>query len=57
MSSERSAKDERRPRLREQYRILTGQATLSDQQVEEMRRNVIRLAQSICEHAWGKRFY
>ena len=44
-------------RFRVQYRKVLVHPTVTGQEVDEMRKNVIRLAQTICEHVWGKRFY
>jgi hypothetical protein len=42
---------------REQYRRLLKRPRLPDKKIEAMRKYVILLAQTICEHVWGKRFY
>ncbi len=44
-------------RMREVYRKILQSPDLSDQEIDEMRQHVIRLAQVLCEQAWGKRFY
>jgi hypothetical protein len=44
-------------RLRERYRRMLRRPASSDEVVDEMREHVIRLAQTICEHVWGRRFY
>lgn len=56
-----TAEVQRRPKaaktesLRGQYRGILGRPTLSDQEVDEIRKHVIRLAQTICAKVWGKR--
>jgi hypothetical protein len=57
MTTDRQQKPRKTEWPREQYLRILGRPTLSDQVVDEMRRHVIRLAQTICEHVWGKRFY
>ena len=41
----------------DQYRELLHMPELTDLEVDEMRKPVILLAQTICEHVWGKKFY
>lgn len=43
--------------MRDVYRKVLRMAHLSDQEIDEMRRYVIQLARTLCEHVWGKRFY
>jgi hypothetical protein len=43
--------------IHEQYRKVLGQPDLTDHEIAEMRRHVIEFARTVCEHAWGKRFY
>jgi len=43
--------------VRNVYRKLLRKPDLSDNEIDEMRQRVIRLAQALCEHVWGKRFY
>lgn len=43
--------------MRDVYRRLLRMPDLSDQQINDMRKHVIRLAQALCEHVWGKPFY
>ncbi len=44
-------------RIREQYRRLLTRPHLTDQEIETMRKHMIPLAQTICEHVWGKKFH
>jgi hypothetical protein len=30
---------------------------LTDQEIEAMRKHLILLAQTVCEHVWGKKFH
>ena len=39
------------------YRQLLKRPDLTDREIEKMRKNLILLAQTICEHVWGKKFY
>jgi hypothetical protein len=57
MTVDRRQKTTKAARIRELYRSAFGQPALSDQELVAMREHVIRLAQTICEHVWGKRFY
>ena len=41
----------------ERYRRILKMPGLSNQQIDEMRKHLSLLAQTICEHVWGKRFY
>ena len=40
-----------------EYRWILGKPELSNKKVEEMRKNLKLIAQTICEHVWGKKFY
>jgi len=44
-------------RMRDVYRRLLQRPDLTDQEIDDMRKHVIRLAQVLCEHVWGKPFY
>ena len=41
----------------EKYRRILKMPRLTDGQIDEMRNHVGLLAQTICEHVWGKKFY
>ena len=43
--------------IRDQYRELLKLPELTDSEIEEIRKPMILLAQTICEHVWGKKFY
>ena len=43
--------------VRDIYRRILQTRNLSDQEIDDTRQHVIRLAQTLCEHVWGKRFY
>ena len=47
----------RHNKLHDKYRELLKQPGLTAEQIEEMRKHVILLAQTICEHVWGKKVY
>lgn len=39
------------------YREILAMPELAEREIDEMRTHVIRLAQTICEHVWGKKLY
>lgn len=41
----------------DQYRELLQMPELTDSQIDEIRKPMILLAQTICEHVWGQKFY
>jgi hypothetical protein len=45
------------PHTDEQYRRLLKRPHLTGRDIVAMRRGMIRLAQTICEHVWGKKFF
>jgi hypothetical protein len=47
----------RRAKIRQRYRELLSPPTLTDREIDKMRQNLARLARTICEHVWGKKFY
>ena len=47
----------RHNKLHDKYRRLLTQPGLTAEQIEEMRKRVILLARTICEHVWGKKLY
>jgi hypothetical protein len=44
-------------RMRDVYRKILQTRDLSDQEIDDVREHMIQLAQTLCEHVWGKRFY
>jgi hypothetical protein len=44
-------------RMRDFYRKMLQTPDLSDQDIDDMRKHVVQLVQTLCEHVWGKRFY
>ena len=44
-------------KLDDKYRELLKQPGLTAEQIEEMRKHIMLLAQTICEHVWGKKLY
>lgn len=51
---------DRRPRkedIYDKYRRLLKRPNLTKAEIDDMRKHVILLAQTICEHVWGKDFY
>jgi hypothetical protein len=41
-------------RMSDVYRRVLRKPHLTEKEVDDMRRHVIRLAQALCEHVWGK---
>jgi DNA-binding transcriptional regulator YiaG len=41
----------------ETYRRILKMPNLTNKEIEEMRKYLNLLAQTICEHVWGKKFY
>jgi hypothetical protein len=39
------------------YRAILAMPNLTDQEIDEMRKNLTLLAQTIYEHVWDKKFY
>ena len=50
-------KRKKRPDIYEKYRRILKMPGLSRKSLDEMRRNLILVAQIICEHVWKKKFY
>jgi hypothetical protein len=57
MNAETPHKDNKSAKVQGQYRKILGRPALTDREIEEMRKHIIRLAQTVCEHVWGKRLY
>ena len=57
MIPKRRRRKTRQSKIHEKYRQLLKRPGLTAEQIEEMRKHVILLAQTICEHVWGKKFY
>jgi len=41
----------------QKYRVILEMQQLTNREIEAMRRNLRIIAQTICEHVWGKKFY
>ncbi len=41
----------------EKYRQILKIPNLSDRKIDEMRKNLRLICQSICEHIWGEKLY
>ena len=41
----------------EKYRRILMMPDLTNKEIDEMRKHLGLLAQTICEHVWGKKFY
>lgn len=50
-------KRKRKADIYETYRHILKMPNLANKEIDEMRKNLIFLAQTICEHTWGKKFY
>jgi hypothetical protein len=50
-------KRRKQPDIYAKYRCILGMPDLSNKKIDEMRKNLGLIAQTICEHVWGKRFY
>jgi hypothetical protein len=57
MTPERASRKARQSRLHDTYHKFLKQPGLTTEQIEAMRRHVIFLARTICEHVWDKKFY
>ncbi|MEN6520073.1 MAG: hypothetical protein ABFD46_02845 [Armatimonadota bacterium] len=51
------AKHKKKLSIQAKYRQILGMPNLTDSEIEEFRKPVILLAETICEHVWGKKFY
>jgi len=52
------AKEERRKTdIYDRYRRILNMPRLTNKKIDEMRKYLTLLAQTICEHVWGKKFY
>jgi len=47
----------RKSDIYERYRRILKRPNLTDKEIDDMRRHLGLLAQTICEHVWGKKFY
>ena len=47
----------RKEDIHDAYRRILERPQLTNEQIDEMREYVVLLAQTICEHVWGKKFY
>jgi hypothetical protein len=54
---ERKIKKSSRNDIYNKYRRILKMSDLSKAEIDEMRKNLIFLAQTLCEHVWGKKFY
>jgi len=55
--TERKSKKSSRNDIYNKYRCILKMPDLSKKEIDEMRKNLVFLAQIICEHVWGKKFY
>ena len=54
--TKRAAKKRKRA-IYDKYRQILKMPDLTKNEIDEMRIHMTLLAQTICEHAWGKKFY
>lgn len=57
MAAEKPREGKKSSTVHERYRAVLGRPALADREIEEMRKHIVRLARTVCEHAWGKKFY
>jgi hypothetical protein len=50
-------KRKKRPDVYAKYRRILKMPDLSNKKIDEMRKNLGFIAQTICEHIWKKKFY
>jgi len=50
-------KRKKRPDIYDKYRRILKMPNLSIKEIDEMQNYLNLLAQTICEHVWGKKFY
>ena len=55
--SRKSEKRKKKTNINDRYREILEKPNLSDKEIEAMRLHLGLLAQTICEHVWGKKFY
>lgn len=48
---------EKKLNMHSKYRQILEMPDLSDCDIDEIRKPLIHIAQTICEHVWGERFY
>ena len=51
------ARRNKRPNIYEKYRRILKMPDLKNKEIEEMRKHLTLIAQTICEHVWKKKFY
>jgi hypothetical protein len=56
-SNESTRQSKSLARLRERYRLILDRPESTDREIDAVRQHVIRIAQTICEHVWGKKLY
>jgi hypothetical protein len=53
----RTKEKRRKADIYEKYRRILNMPNLTNKEIEGMRKHLCLLAQTICEHVWGKKFY
>jgi hypothetical protein len=53
----RGGRKARQSTIHEKYRQILNRPDLTVEEIEAMRKHMILLAQTICEHVWGKKVH
>jgi hypothetical protein len=53
----RAKEESKKPDIYEKYRRILNTPSLTNKEIDEMRKHLTLLAQTICEHVWRKKFY
>jgi hypothetical protein len=53
----RTKKSRKKASIYDRYRRILNMPDLTNKEIDGMRNNLSLLAQTICEHVWGKKFY
>ena len=57
MTAERRGPRRRHRPIHQAYRRFLKRPALAAAEIERIRKHIIRLARTVCEHIWGRRFY
>jgi len=55
--TERKSKNSSRDDIYDKYRRILKMPNLTKEEIDEIRKNLRLICQSICEHIWGKKLY
>jgi len=56
-NDQKSQRKKEKTGIYEKYRRILNMPNLTNKEIDVMRKHLGLLAQTICEHVWGKRFY